>query len=137
MEPVEITAKVADTVTLRYLARQARLLEYDRRIPFELLDKLDSNGTHLLFPRPDGFGMEQPAPPNPTGYRTVSRAEYRLLDAMPFEVYMKLKGKSSKEPTTHLLDVSLQDVLKLVSLEEEQAKRNPYRIKGGQHRGGR
>jgi hypothetical protein len=133
VEPVQITAKVADTVTLRHLARQARLLEYDNHIPFELLDKLDSNGTHLLFPRPDGTGTSEPAPPNATGYRTVERKSYGLLDPISFEVYMKTRGQ--KEAATHKLDVSMQDVLKLVSLEDERTSR--LRVKDGEHRGNR
>lgn len=134
MEPIQIKGRVASTVDLRRLGREARELEYDRLLPREIDDKLDPNGNHLIFPRPDGLPLSETseAPVNDEGYTKVSRVDMRIHDALPCEVLAKLKGK--KEATHFMLDISLENMMKLMTMDEAKAALGLYNVKNAHRR---
>jgi hypothetical protein len=137
MEPVQIAARVACTKDLRFLGREARELEYDRLLPREIDDQLDPNGNHLLFPRPDGLALSdtREAPPNRAGYTTVSSLSLSLQDSIPCEVLAKLRGK--KEATHFMLDVSLENMMKMKTLDEARVEQGLHPVFDGEHKGNR
>lgn len=133
MDPVQIHPKVANSDDLRVLAREARELEYERLLPLEVLDKLDPNGNHLIFPRPDGTPLTDDAKPDADGnLQRSKRMDLSLLENIPCEVFMKLRGQ--KEPAKAMLDISLLNMLKLKGMQEARAELGLYRITDGDNR---
>lgn len=132
MDPVQIHPKVACTEDLRALVRDARELEYVRIIPEELLGKLDPNGNHLVFPRPDGTPLGESVPDENGILQKSKRMDLTLLESIPCEVFMKLRGQ--KEPAKAMLDISLLNMIKLKGLDEARAELGLYRVSDGDNR---
>lgn len=137
MEPLQIHGgRVANSDDLRLIARDAIELEYKNQLDPALLDQLDPNGNHILFPRPDDLDPGIPVMVEEVEgpYPKVAHVALALLDAIPCEAYLKLRGKGPGEPTKAMLDVSVKNLKQLHTIEEAKRQQGIFHATDGQHR---